>query len=68
MQRRPAAAVLGVDQLLVLFQKSGNLVNVADTRRRINVFRCPPRQQEFYDLRFAAANGAGQHRLALGVH
>ena len=67
MQRCLAAAVPGVDQLLVLFQKSGNLVNVADNHRAINVFRCPTCQQEFHELLFAAASGAGQHRPALCV-
>jgi len=73
VKRRPvqsclAAAVPAVDQLLVLFQKSGNLVNVADNHRGINVFRCPTCQEEFHELLFAAASGAGQHRPALGVH
>ena len=68
MQRCLAAAVPGAEQLLVLFQKSGNLVHVADSRRGKNVFLCPPCQQEFHDLLFAAAIGALQHRLALGIH
>src|SRR5260370_9460209 len=50
VQRRPvqrflAASVPGAEQLLVLFQKSGNLVHVADSRRGKNVFLCPPCQQ-----------------------